>query len=85
MFILIPLSGKQIAPPITGAGEENCSALTTALIVAYLSFSYLSVSVKKLELTFVDIFLSLAIFYFAAILFGSETNLDFVALDNLFH
>ena len=64
-------------------GGGYCSALTTALIVAALSFS--AFAVMELDLTFVDLMVPPALlFYFTAILFGSESNLDLIALDNLF-
>ena len=69
-FLLLTLAGKRTAPSLTGAGEDNCSDFTTALTVAALSFSYLAVAMIELELTFVDQFLSPALFSFSAILFG---------------
>ena len=82
---LPPLAGKLTALPIAGAGEDNCSSFTSVLIFAALYLSALSVAVTELELTFVDLFLSpVALFSFAVILFGSESNLDFVALDKFF-
>ena len=56
-FALIPLAGKQTAPPLERAGEESCSDFTTALFVSALYFSALSVAMTELELTFVDLFL----------------------------
>ena len=47
-------------------------------------FSDLAVAVMELDLTLMDIFFSPAILSFAVILFGSESNLDFVVLDELF-
>ena len=76
-FTLILLAEKLTAPPISGSGGDNCSAFTNVLIVAALYLSDLAVVVTELELTFVDLLLSLvALFSFAAILFGSETNVD---------
>ena len=85
-FALIPLSAKQTSPTLAGEGGNNCSAFTIELIFTALSLSALSVTVTDLDLINVGIFLSLvALFSFAEILFGSERNLDLVALDNFFH
>ena len=81
----IPLTAKRTFPPQARSAEENFSDFTTALIIVALSFSDLAVVVTKLDLTFVDLFLSPALFSFSEILFGSEINLDFVALDTLFY
>ena len=73
-LVLIPLAGKQTPPHLTRAGEYNCSALTTVLILVALSFSDLSVTVKELEITFVDLFLSPDFFSFAEILSVLESH-----------
>ena len=84
-FVLILLAGKRTDPPISVKEEYNCSNFNTALIVEVIFFSDLAAAVTGLELTFVDLFLSPDFFALDAILFESESNLDLVALYNLFH
>ena len=79
------ISREANIPHLAVSGEDNCSYLTTDLIVADLYLSDLAVAVTEMDITFVYLYLSPTLFYFSAIIFGPESNLDFVALDNLIH